>query len=150
MSSHISTLIGLGVAICVSISFYFQGKRLKAKTNPAHYAKLKQQGQKLRFKSAILDGQRYSGCMEFIITDSALGMRCYWPSFSIITKYKDLTLSKSRALIGSRVRLHISGREEKIEISHSLAKKLKKLSNGKFGYHHLSPATDEPTDHKDS
>lgn len=134
MSSRLSALVGFITALSLGVSFYCQSKQLKSKANDSEYAKIKQHAKKLRFKSARINAQQYSCCMEFIITDESLGMRCYWPSFAIVTKYENLTLSKSRAFIRSKVRLHISNRKEKIEISHSLAKKLAKLSGGKFRY----------------
>lgn len=77
--------------------------------------------------------------VTLIVNDQQLAIRSFLPSFSIILNLDDLRLSKVRAFIGTSIQIRApgcysdSGFSEMV-ISHSLARKLEKLSNGKFDY----------------
>lgn len=77
--------------------------------------------------------------VTLIVNERQLAIRSFLPSFSIILNLDDLRLSKVRAFIGTSIQIQApgcnsdSGFSEMI-ISHSLARKLEKLSNGKFDY----------------
>lgn len=122
----------LALILIMPVVFFLHAKRVKEQNPGDEYFKLA--GHKLRFKSAIFNGNHYALCIEYLLSDQYLGIRCYIPSFNLVVKYEDIQLSKSRALIGSLVCVEIPNYEGKIEITHKLAKKLDFLSKGRFGY----------------
>ncbi len=94
-------------------------------------------GRTLKFRSAWFDGNNYAFVTEYKISEEYFGIRCYFPKFSIVSKYCDIKLSKSRALIGSLVKIEMPNYPGVIEVSHSFAKKLDRLSGGKLGYRNV-------------
>lgn len=113
----------------------FQAKIVRARNPKNEYFKLN--GKKLKFKTANIDGTNYAFCIEYLISEEYLGIRCYVPPFTIVTKYSDIKLIKKKAFIGSVVQVIVPSHNGKIEISHTLAKKIDVLSDGKFGYKNI-------------
>lgn len=77
--------------------------------------------------------------VSIIINEEKLAIRSFFPSFSIVLSIEQLKLRKVRAFIGTQI--EVTSSESGIEstfysmvISHTLAKKLEKLSNGNFRY----------------
>lgn len=132
MDSGSSSLIFFSLLIVMPLVFFLHAKNVRVGNNQNKYKKLK--GKKLKFKSTAFNGNHYGFCVEYVISDKQLGIRCYVPSFNLVVNWHDIKLSKSRALIGSVVCLEIPNYSGKIEISHKLAKEIEKFSCGKFGY----------------
>lgn len=122
----------LALLLIMPFIFYLHAKNVRSNNDQDEYYKLR--GDKLRFKSATFNGNHYSMCIEYLVSDDKLGIRCTIPKFNMVVGYQDIKLSKSKALIGSLVCMEVPNYEGKIEITHKLAKRIDKLSNGKFGY----------------
>jgi hypothetical protein len=135
MSSGRPNYFLLVIIITSVVAMFLNAKRVRARNPRNEYFNLK--GKKLKFKTANIDGKNYAFCIEYLISEEYLGIRCYVPPFTIVTKYSDIKLLKSKALIGSVIQVIVPSYDGKIEISHALAQKIEELSDGKFGYKNI-------------
>lgn len=77
--------------------------------------------------------------VTLIINEERLAIRSLFPRFAIVLRIEHLKLRKVRAFLGTQI--EVTSSESGLEytfnsmvISHTLAKKLEKLSNGNFRY----------------
>lgn len=94
MDSGSSSLIFFLLLIVMPLVFLVHAKNVRAGNNQSNYKKLK--GKKLKFKSAAFNGNYYGFCVEYLISDKQLGIRCYVPSFNLVVNWHDIKLSKKQ------------------------------------------------------
>ena len=87
--------------------------------------------------NAEINGATYN--VTFIIGERQLGLMSKFPDIGIILNYDDLHISISKEFIGSRVKItssdfYLEHFLKEIVISHRLARKIERLSSGKFLY----------------
>ena len=124
-------LLPIVAGVLVLFAVFKTSRAMRAISDQSEYDELT--GQKLKYKSAEFNGINYGLCLEFLISDDRLGFRCSFPTCSFVAKYSDITVLRSKTLIGYRVCYQIPGIGE-IKVSRRLASKINELSHGKLAY----------------
>ncbi len=94
------------------------------------------EGPKLRGHVEIDGLYRFVTCY---VTEQQLAFKGHFPSIGLILNINELNLEHKKAFIGTQIRvtssdMYVNHMFSEIVLSHSFARKIDKLSNGKFGY----------------